>query len=222
LSQQPAATGRSGAADISTTLGGNQRRSDLAERFCRNALPLADQLHSRARRLTDRTIDAEDLVQETLLRAFARFESYREGTNVRAWLFTVMYHTWIDNHRAAQCRPAEHLTHRMSELDAACGGVNRVTAVWCSAEMEVLDAIPNGQVFNALRRLPVPAQTVVYLADVHGFPHKEIARLMSTSAATVTSRLYRGRQKLRELLTATERECHAPVRRRAVGDAGGA
>lgn len=222
MSQQRAATGCSGTGAISTVSDGDHRRSDLVERFCRDAIPLADQLHARARRLTHSTVDAEDLVQETLLRAFARFESYRDGTNVRAWLFTVMYNIWVSNHRAAQCRPAEQLTQETIEPEAASRDIQGATVVWRSAEAEVLDAMPNGQIVNALQRLPAPAQTVIYLADVHGFPHKEIAQLMSTSTATVTSRLYRGRQKIRELLAATEHECHAPVLTKAAGDATGA
>lgn len=184
------------------------RRPDPPCRFSRDVLPLCEQLHARARRLTSKPADAEDLVQETLLRAFVGFDGFQEGTNLRAWLFTVMNHTWISKYRAAQRRPEERLTGDVSEAGAALRGLCLATTLR-SAEAEVLDAMPDGQIAEALRQLPAEARTTIYLADVHGLRHNEIARVMDTPIATVTSRLHRGRRKLRQLLSESQTECQA-------------
>lgn len=205
LSQQTIATSVCSAAVLSPTTDSTGRTSGLNHRFCSNVLPMVDQLHSRARRLTNSTADAEDLVQETLLRAFAAFESFQIGTNLRAWLFTIMSHAWIGQYRAAQRRPAERLTGEISEVSGSQRTLSPATSLR-SAEAQVLDAMPDGQLAEALGRLSVASRTVVYLADVYGLRHQEIALLMDTSAATVASRLYRGRRKLRQLLTVASGE----------------
>ncbi|OBJ12663.1 hypothetical protein A5624_10435 [Mycobacterium sp. 1482292.6] len=196
------ATSACSAAVLSPITDSTARNSGLDRRFCNDVLPLVAQLHNRARRLTTTAADAEDLVQETLLRAYTAFETFQSGTNLRAWLFTIMSHTWIGQYRAAQRRPAERLTDQISDV-SACHRVLGTATFLRSAEAEVLDAMPDGQLVDALRRLSVASRTVIYLADVHGLRHQEIALLMDTSPATVASRLYRGRRKLRQLLTTT-------------------
>jgi RNA polymerase sigma-70 factor (ECF subfamily) len=178
----------------------------LAERFQRDAIPLMDQLFGGAFRLTQNRADAEDLVQETMLRAYIGFRSFRAGTNLKAWLYRILHNTWINAYRKRQRRPVEvavdSITARQSTryADAASTGLR-------SAEVEVLEALPDSEIQAALLSLPEESRMAIYYADVEDFSYAQIADIMGTSKGTVTSRLHRGRTRLRELLfgLATER-----------------
>lgn len=170
------------------------RDSDLAARFTRDVLPYTDVLHRGARRLTNSEADAEDLLQETLLRAYTGFHNFREGSNVQAWLFKILYNKWISGYRARQCRPAEvpadAITDRhLADTAAALGH--------CSAEAEVLGAIPDADIAAALTALPDGFADVVYLAAVEGYTYAETAEILGVPLGTVMSRVHRGRQRLR-------------------------
>ena len=89
------------------------RAPELTARFINDALPYLNQLNDRARRMTRNAVDAEDLVQETMLRAYAGFNTFSDGTNLRAWLFRIMTNTYINGLRRAQHRPSEYLTDQM-------------------------------------------------------------------------------------------------------------
>lgn len=163
-------------------------RAELVARFERDAIPLLDPLFGGALRLTGDPHDAQDLLQETMLRAYAGFHLYREGTSVKAWLYRIMRNTWIDRHRQKQRRPEE-----VSLEHATVPGL-------CSAELTVLEQLPDQAIKEALMTLPEPQRMAIYFADVEGFSYKEIAEITGTSIGTVMSRLHRGRQRLRSAL----------------------
>jgi RNA polymerase sigma-70 factor (ECF subfamily) len=166
----------------------------LAERFERDALPYVDQLYRAAMRYTRNRSDAEDLVQDTMMRAYAGFATFREGTNLRAWLFRVMSNSWIGNYRTAQRRPHEVLTDQLTDAQSyASAGLP-------SAEVEALARMTDGEVRSALDALPVGQRLAVYYADVEGLKYAEIADIMSVPLGTVMSRVHRGRRQLRLML----------------------
>jgi RNA polymerase sigma-70 factor, ECF subfamily len=166
---------------------------DPSARFVRDVLPLVDQLYRAARRYTRSAADAEDLVQETMVKAYAGFHSFRAGTNVRAWLFRIMTNTWITSYRTAQRRVDEVLAGDVSDVRLNATGSP-------SAELAVLEAMGEDEVRDALQALPEGQRLVVYYADVEGLRYKEIAEILDMPLGTVMSRLHRGRNNLRVLL----------------------
>jgi RNA polymerase sigma-70 factor, ECF subfamily len=165
---------------------------DPATRFVRDVSPFVDQLYRAARRYTHTAADAEDLVQETMAKAYAGFHTFTEGTNFRAWLFRIMTNTWITSFHTAQRRPVEMLTGDVTD------GPNVARSP--SAELAVLEAMGDDEVRDALQALPEGQRLVVYYADVEGFRYKEIAAILDMPVGTVMSRLHRGRRNLRVLL----------------------
>ena len=169
--------------------------------FAELAMPYMDALYTAAMRLTHNAADAEDLVQETYLRAYRGFEGFRDGTNLKAWLYRILTNTYINQYRAKKRRPNE------VELDGAddfslfqhVGGLEAVQA-GRSAETELLDQMPDDMVKAALEDLPEQYRLPVLLADVEGFSYKEIAEIMDTPVGTVMSRLHRGRRQLQKRL----------------------
>ena len=172
--------------------------SDYAQHFIEQAMPLLDQLYCGARRLTASRFDAEDLVQETMLSGFKGFRLYREGTNLRAWLFRTMYNTWVSGYRARQSRPNEVLCDEFPDGQLARTG--HIPVGLRSAEIEALERMPDDDIVAALDQLPVALRMAIYFADVEGYRYREIAAMMNVPVGTVMSRLGRGRHRLRELL----------------------
>jgi RNA polymerase sigma-70 factor, ECF subfamily len=171
----------------------------LAGRFERDALPLVDQLYGAARRYTHSAADAEDLVQETLAKAYAGFGGYADGTNIRAWLLRIMTNTWITSFRTAQRRPDEVLADDITDAQLAAD-VARAPAALRSAELAALEAMGDDDVRAALQSLTDDQRLVVYYADVEGMRYREIAEILNIPLGTVMSRLHRGRHTLRRLL----------------------
>jgi len=172
--------------------------SDYAQRFIDQAMPFVDQLYSGARRLTSSQYDAEDLVQETMLSGFKGFRLYREGTNLRAWLFRIMYNTWVSGYRARQSRPNEVLCDELTDRHLARAG--HIPAGLRSAEIEALERMPDDDIVAALDQLPMALRMAVYFADVEGYRYREIAAMTNVPVGTVMSRLARGRRRLRAML----------------------
>jgi RNA polymerase sigma-70 factor, ECF subfamily len=171
---------------------------DLAARFEHEAIPYLDQLYPVAVRMTRAREDAEDLVQETMVKAWAAFRDFEPGSNLRAWLYRIMTNTFISGYRRCDRVPLllqDDLVDRLSLRVWPSGTGAR------SAEAEALDRMPTEQIRQALRELPEDFRTVVYLADVEGYTYHETAELMGTPVGTVMSRLHRARRTLRAKLT---------------------
>ncbi len=167
---------------------------EAAERFADQALPYSPQLYRTALRLTGNRADAEDLVQETYLRAYAGFKTFKPGTNLRAWLHRIEANAFCSAYRARQRHPGEVPADSVSE--AVMSRAVRVR----SAEEAALARVPDQRVWEALRGLPHDQMVTVYLADAEGCRYAEIAELTGVPLGTVMSRLHRGRKRLRSRL----------------------
>lgn len=168
--------------------------------FERHALPHLDSLYGAAVRLTRNPRDAEDLVQEAMLRAFRFWDSFQKDSNCRAWLFKILTNTFI-NHYQKNKRRREVLTQAASEQDATDGVlVHERSLSQRNPEKMLLDTVVSEDVAVALSNLPADFRTAVVLCDVEGFSYKEIAEIMDCPVGTVMSRLYRGRRLLKQSL----------------------
>src|SRR5579863_1609429 len=152
----------------------SEEAPDRDERFERDVVPVLGQLYMAALRMTRNPTDAEDLVQETSVKAYAAFHQFRPGTNLKAWLHRILANTFINGYRKRRREP-------------------RQATVGDYADSEIL---------RALRDLPEEFRVAVYLADIEGYAYKEIAEIMGTPIGTVMSRLHRGRGRLRDKLAA--------------------
>jgi RNA polymerase sigma-70 factor, ECF subfamily len=169
--------------------------------FTQQAMEHMGPLYSAALRMTRNPADAEDLVQETYLKAYRGFGGFEQGTNLKAWLYRILTNTYINSYRAKQRRPAEseldevedlYLYRRLGGLEAA--QVSR------SAEDELMDLFTEAEVKEAVEALPESFRMAVLLADVEGFSYKEIAEILDIPIGTVMSRLHRGRKGLEKRL----------------------
>ena len=171
------------------------------ENFAADALPFTGGLYSAALRMTRNPSDAEDLVQETYLRAYRAYDSFEEGTNLRAWLYRILTNTFINWYRSRQRRPSEVDVDEVEDLYLYRRlGRTEVGDAARSTETEVLEHIADDEVKAALDALPENFRLAVYLADVEGFSYQEIADIMGTPIGTVMSRIHRGRKALQKSL----------------------
>ena len=171
------------------------------QRFTELALPHMQALYTAALRMTRNPADAEDLVQETFLKAYRAFDRYEDGTNIRAWLYKILTNTFINSYRAAKRRPEKADVEDVEDLymyrrlgDLATSGAGR------SAEEEVLAHLTDDEVKEAIEALPEAFRIAVLLADVEGFSYKEIADITDVPIGTVMSRIHRGRKALQKAL----------------------
>lgn len=173
--------------------------NDLDQRFTDEAMPLLDQLYGGALRMTRNPQDAEDLVQETYLKAYNAFDSYQGGTNLKAWMYRIMTNTYINSYRKKQRRPIETSAEDVTDRQLYTTSSHDSTGLQ-SAEVEALKNLPNQQITDAMNSLNDDYRMVVYLSDVEGLAYKEIAEALDIPLGTVMSRLHRGRKQLRGLL----------------------
>jgi RNA polymerase sigma-70 factor (ECF subfamily) len=179
-------------------------RSELDERFEQEAIPLLREMYAAAVRLTRNPTDAEDLLQETYLRAYRGFGGFQEGTNLRAWLYRILTNAFINTYRKRQREPQMVSDDELEEwyLYEKLGG----EGAEASAEAQVLERLPDEDVQDALADLPEQFRLAVLLADVEGFSYKEIAEILDIPIGTVMSRLHRGRRALEKRLWDVVRE----------------
>ena len=168
-------------------------------------MPYLDQLYGAAMRMTRNPADAEDLVQDTYVRAFASFHQYRPGTNLKAWLYRILTNTFINSYRRRQRQPLQTDADAVEDWQLHRAASHDSVGL-PSAESLALDALPDSDIKDALGQLSEDRRLAVYLADVEGFSYKEIAEIMDTPIGTVMSRLHRGRRQLRGLLADYARE----------------
>src|SRR5882757_1401680 len=177
-----------------------EHSSEDRARFERDVIPQLGQLYPAALRMTRNPSDAEDLVQETSVKAYAAFHQFMPGTNLRAWLHRILANTFINSYRKKRREPLAALSTDFQEDWQS--GTDPLAAPARSAESEALDRLADSEILRALRDLPEEFKVAVYLADIEGYPYREIAEIMGTPIGTVMSRLHRGRGKLRQKLAA--------------------
>ncbi len=169
--------------------------------FERDALPFAPQLYSAALRMTRNPADAEDVLQETFLKAYRSYDTFEAGTNLKAWLYRILTNTYINRYRKKQRRPDEvelgdtqdlYLYRKIGSAESADYST--------SAEEAVLDGLVEADIKAAVESLPENFRVPVLLADLEGFAYKEIAEILDIPIGTVMSRLHRGRKALQKKL----------------------
>jgi RNA polymerase sigma-70 factor (ECF subfamily) len=174
--------------------------AESSARFEREVVPLCDLLYRHAFRLSHNHADAEDLVQETVMRAYAHFDSFRSGTNLKAWLVRILTNAFINSYRKKRRQPTQYSIEHLTDQYLTEANARSTTSELRSAEDHALDLLPDNDIKAAMQALPGQFREVVYYADVEGLRYKDIAALTNTPHGTVMSRLHRGRRQLRMLL----------------------
>ncbi len=179
------------------TVGGVADRDSFQD----DVAGLVPQLYGMGLRLARNRADAEDLVQETLLRAFRGYHTFQEGTNLRAWMFRILTNTFINEYRRRSRRPMETEFDEGGELTAYRSNAYEQVRSWARApEDQIIEQIFESDIVDAIEDLPVIYRIPVLLADVEGLSYKEIAQTLDLPMGTVMSRLHRGRNTLRKVL----------------------
>jgi len=173
---------------------------DDKKRFQADALPLLDSLYAGALRMTRNPADAEDLVQETMMRAYRSFERFEEGTNLKAWLFRIMTNAYINTYRKKQREPQKVSADELEEFDLY-RELKEHDPQWdATPENIVLSNLVDSDIIDAIDDLPEQFRLAVVLSDVEGFSYAEMAEIMDVPLGTVMSRLHRGRKALQKRL----------------------
>lgn len=167
--------------------------------FERDAMQYAQQLYSAALRMTRNPADAEDIVQETYLKAYRAYNTFKEGTNLKAWLYRILTNTYINRYRKQQRRPSEVELGELQDL-YLFKRLGEESGAEPSTEEAVLESMVDTDIKEALESLPESFRMPVLLADVEGFSYKEIAEILDVPIGTVMSRLHRGRKSLQKKL----------------------
>jgi RNA polymerase sigma-70 factor, ECF subfamily len=170
------------------------------QRFRDEALPLLDSLYAAALRMTRNPADAEDLIQETMLRAYRSFERFEQGTNIKAWLFRIMTNAFINTYRKRQREPIKVPQDDVEEFDLYQELKNHDPQFSVTPETIVLDSLFEADILTAIEELPEQFRLAVVLSDIEGFSYAEMAEIMDVPMGTVMSRLHRGRKALQKRL----------------------
>ena len=174
--------------------------ADIRARFEREVIPLQEILHRHAIRMCRNHSDADDLVQETMMKAYAGFHSFQPGTGLKAWLLRIMTNSYINGYRKKRRQPVHYSTEEIADRQLSVAYEHSVSRDLRSAEEQVLDSLPDSNIRAAMQALAPQFREAVFYADVEGLRYKEIAAIMNTPCGTVMSRLQRGRRQLRRLL----------------------
>jgi RNA polymerase sigma-70 factor (ECF subfamily) len=185
--------------------GGHMADQDT---FVQDTMEYMQPLYTAALRMTRNPADAEDLVQETYLRAYRSYGSFQEGTNLRAWLYRILTNTFINSYRSKKRRPEVSDVEDIEDLYLykRLGASSAGETAGRSAEEELFEHITDSQVKEAIEALPEQFRMAVLLADVEGFSYKEIADMLDVPIGTVMSRIHRGRRALQKALLDFGRE----------------
>jgi RNA polymerase sigma-70 factor (ECF subfamily) len=175
------------------------QEAELRARFERDVAPLHERLYRRALRMSRHHADAQDLVQDTMVKAYASFHSFQPGTDINAWLYRILTNVYISGYRRSQRQPTQYSIEYLTDQQLLNLG-HRGSRGLPSAEDEALAALPDNEIQAAVRAMPEQFRSVVYYADVQSLPYKEIAEILGIPIGTVMSRLSRGRRHLRGLL----------------------
>jgi len=175
-------------------------------RFQKEALPVLDSLYAGALRMTRNPPDAEDLVQETMLRAFRSFDRFEPGTNIKAWLFRIMTNAYINIYRKRQREPQKVSQEEVEEFDLYQELKDHDPQYQATPETIVLDSLVDSDIIQAIDDLPEQFRMAVVLSDIEGFSYAEMAEIMGVPMGTVMSRLHRGRKALQKRLWELARE----------------
>lgn len=178
----------------------SESQQERKARFEAEAMQYVDQLYAAALRMARNRADAEDLVQEAYLKAFAAFHQYTPGTNLKAWLYRILTNTYINVYRKRQREPQQANSDTVEDWQLAAASSHDSRGL-PSAENEALARLPDSDIKEALASIPEDFRMAVYYSDVEGFSYKEIAEIMDIPLGTVMSRLHRGRKLLRDRLT---------------------
>ncbi|WP_231951845.1 sigma-70 family RNA polymerase sigma factor [Aurantimicrobium minutum] len=179
--------------------------SARSQLFEEQAMEHIDKLYAHAMRKTGNSADANDLVQETYLKAFAAFDQFQQGTNIKAWLHRILENTYINQYRKQQNQPYYSPLEELEDWQLG-DAESRTATSSRSAEAEAIDHLPASAIKDALQALPEDFRAAVYLVDVEGYSYQEVADIMESPTGTVMSRLHRGRKLLREQLADYARE----------------
>jgi RNA polymerase sigma-70 factor (ECF subfamily) len=174
--------------------------------FSSGVIALLGPLYRHAVRMASNQSDAEDLLQDTVLKAYACMHSFRPETNLKAWLFRIMSNTYIDSYRKTRRQPRQYPTDEITDRQLLATAAGWRPGMQ-SAEDRALAQLPDSHINAAMMSLPEKYRVAVYLADVEGFSYKEIAEITAVEKGTVSSRIHRGRQRLRRSL----RQCPGNV-----------
>lgn len=171
-----------------------QKQKDFDEEI----IPHMDALYNFALRLTTDPNDAEDLVQDTIVKAYRFFSSYEKGTNAKAWMFRILKNSFINNYRKTSKKPSQVDYDEVSSYYESIRAERTDTS---DLENLMFREMMDDDLSNALKRLPEDFRTVVLLCDVEGYTYEEIANMLDVPIGTIRSRLHRGRNLLKtELL----------------------
>ena len=177
-----------------------QLTAEDKNRFEEEALPLLDSLYAGALRMTRNPADAEDLVQDTMVRAYRAFNRFEPGTNLKAWLFRIMTNAYINTYRKKQREPQKVSQDDVEEFDLYQELKNRNPEYEATPETLVLDSLVDSDILEAIDELPEQFRLAVVLSDIEGFSYAEMAEIMDVPMGTVMSRLHRGRKALQKRL----------------------